>query len=296
MRFLCLLALAFLSPFATARPLKLDDGDRVVFVGNTLIEREQAHGWWELALTRQFPGKKVTFRNLGWSGDTVFGQARASFGHINAGFGFKQLVEHTASLKPTVLFVAYGTNESFDGPDGLPKFVGGLNTLLDRLEKTKARIILLSPLRQADLGRPFPDPTTNNKNLRLYADAIRDAAAKRKHTFIDLYDRLGDIGKVKGATTNGIHLTGEGYRWSAGELLKALGLVPNHDGEYEKLRRLIIDKNELYFHRWRPQNVTYLFGFRKHEQGKNAVEIPRFDPLVEAKETAIRELSTAIRP
>jgi hypothetical protein len=52
----------------------------------------------------------------------------------------------------------------------------------------------------------------------------------------------------------------------------------------------IIAKNELYFHRWRPQNVTYLFGFRKHEQGNNAREIPQFDPLVAAKEKEIAEL------
>ena len=42
----------------------------------------------------------------------------------------------------------------------------------------------------------------------------------------------------------------------------------------EALRALIVAKNRLYFHRWRPQNETYLFGFRKHEQGQNAVEIP----------------------
>ena len=29
-----------------------------------------------------------------------------------------------------------------------------------------------------------------------------------------------------------------------------------------------------FFHRWRPQNETYLFGFRKHEQGKNARRSP----------------------
>jgi lysophospholipase L1-like esterase len=290
-RFLSLLSLAILIPTAQADPFRLDDGDRVVFVGNTLIEREQVYGHWEAALTRSFAGKKVAFRNLGWSGDTVFGHSRAGFGTVAD--GFKQLIDHTLSLKPTVLFLAYGTNESFDGPEGLPKFVAGLNTLLDRLEKSKARVVLLSPPRQADLGRPYPDPTTNNKNLRLYADAIRDVAAKRKHRFLDLYDRLGDVARVKGATDNGIHLTGEGYRWSAGELLKALGLEPP-TGDDEKLRRLIVEKNELYFHRWRPQNVTYLFGFRKHEQGKNAVEIPQFDPLVEAKEKQIHELARSM--
>lgn len=294
MRFLPLLALALAVPAApAAEAFKLDDGDRVVFLGNTLIEREQLYGWWELALTTRFPGKKITFRNLGWSGDTVFGHARAGFGDV--AHGYKQLVEHTLSLKPTVLFIAYGTNESFDGETGLLPFTKGLNRLLDDLEKTGARIILLGPLRQADMGRPLPDPTKNNRNLRLYADAIRDAAKARKHTFVDLYELLGDLTKVKGATHNGIHLTSEGYRWSAGELMKALGLPGGEAGaDLEKIRKLLVEKNELYFHRWRPQNVTYLFGFRKHEQGQNAREIPLFDPLVEAQEKEIASFRVLI--
>ena len=59
----------------------------------------------------------------------------------------------------------------------------------------------------------------------------------------------------------------------------------------EQLRREIVAKNLLYFHRWRPQNETYLLGFRKHEQGQNAIEIPQFDPLVAAKEASIRTLA-----
>ena len=62
----------------------------------------------------------------------------------------------------------------------------------------------------------------------------------------------------------------------------------------EALRRAILDKNQLYFHRWRPQNETYLFGFRKHEQGNNAVEIPQFDPLVEAQEQVIGKLAAPV--
>ena len=46
-------------------------------------------------------------------------------------------------------------------------------------------------------------------------------------------------------------------------------------------------KNQLFFDRSRPQNMAYIFGFRKHEQGNNAVEIPRFDPLVIAQEKEI---------
>ena len=60
-------------------------------------EREQRYGYWEMALTARFPDKDVQFRNLGWSGDTVWGQARASFG--TPADGFKQLKDHVAALK-----------------------------------------------------------------------------------------------------------------------------------------------------------------------------------------------------
>jgi len=58
----------------------------------------------------------------------------------------------------------------------------------------------------------------------------------------------------------------------------------------EQIRQHVMRKNELFFHRWRPQNETYIFGFRKHEQGNNAVEIPQFDPLVGQIETEIDKL------
>ena len=65
--------------------------------------------------------------------------------------------------------------------------------------------------------------------------------------------------------------------------------------QVERLRAVIDKKNELYFHRWRPQNETYLFGFRKHEQGNNAVEIPQFDPLVAEKEEEIARLKKPVK-
>ncbi len=58
----------------------------------------------------------------------------------------------------------------------------------------------------------------------------------------------------------------------------------------EELRQAILKKNELHFHQWRPANETYLFGFRKHEQGKNAAEMPMFDPLIAGQEKKIATL------
>jgi len=55
----------------------------------------------------------------------------------------------------------------------------------------------------------------------------------------------------------------------------------------ERLRQRIVAKNASYFHRYRPQNETYLFLFRKHEQGNNAKEVFEFEPLVEKLDQAI---------
>jgi hypothetical protein len=70
-----------------------------------------------------------------------------------------------------------------------------------------------------------------------------------------------------------------------------LVLASEETQQVEELRQTINTKNELWFHRHRPQNETYLFLFRKHEQGRNAVEIPQFDPLIEAQEKTIAELA-----
>lgn len=370
------------------------DGDRVVMIGDTLIERDQQFGYLETLITAQNREKSITFRNLGWSGDTVFGHAQAGFG--KPADGFKHVVEHVNVLKPTVLILGYGMAESFDGPAGLDSFVAGYHTLLDAVTAaTKPRLIFLSPIAHEDLGRPLPDPAKHNANLERYRDAIRKLAEERGGWFIDLYDptlsaRDYDIGPL---TTNGIHPSAFGF-WYLGSIidvelrqlkrdngwdvrvdagkgrltrsalasvtdvekidrgvrftvtdqtlpvpsaprgapkaviwlgakrtLAVTGLTPGLytlkiDGqpimtlddnvwvkgvrletgpEYartEALREAIVAKNRLYFYRWRPQNETYLFGFRKHEQGNNAREIPQFDPLVAEKEAEIARLKT----
>jgi lysophospholipase L1-like esterase len=366
---------------AHAEPFRLADGDRVVLVGNALIEQEQRYGYWEAALLRRFPARQVTFRNLGWSGDTVWGEARAGFG--TAADGFRALKEQITSLKPTVLLVGYGSNEAFAGPSGLPRFQQGLDTLLNMLEESRARLVLLSPQRQEDLGRPLPDPTEQNRNLALYRDVLKQTAARRRYIFVDLFELLARTRPGPTLTDDEIHLTAYGYWRSAGALQEGLGLAPvswridvHEDGAVEvdgaqvakepspllrlrvvddalpftpsrsseagtlpgeernfrvrrlpagryvlqidgqrvaeaaaaewakgmvltrgpefehaeKLRATIIVKNREYFYRWRPQNETYLFGFRKYEQGQNAREVPQFEPIVAQFDLAIAKL------
>ncbi|MCZ2341064.1 MAG: SGNH/GDSL hydrolase family protein [Bacteroidales bacterium] len=260
---------------SAADPFLLQNGDRVVLIGSTLIEREQKSGYWELALTQKNAGKSISFRNLGWSGDTVHAEARGRFDYANEAKRLDQLISLTKELKPTVIVICYGQNESFAGKDGVPSFTKGLEKLLDLLQPTQARIVLMSPTRFGAVLAP-----ARNATLSLYRDALQAVAQQRKLAFVDLFTLVPEP-----RTENGIHLTPEGYRESAALLS---GTAPR---ESEELRQAIIAKNRLFFHRWRPQNETYLFGFRKHEQGRNAVEVAQFDPLVAQAEKQIQTLA-----
>ncbi len=290
------------APISAAEPFELKDGDRVVFLGNTLIEREQKYGYWELLLTVAWPERNVTFRNLGWSGDTVWGESRAGFG--TQADGFKALQDQVAEAKPTVLFVGYGNVEAFAGEKGLPKFVEGLNQLLDVLEPTKARIIILGPTLQNGSESPNPRWKQYNADVRSYSRAMSEAASKRGHRFVEFItiteSKPFQSEEVLPMTEDGATIAELGYVALFDTIADQLQLPEENetmadklfpeDGAAPPLLAGILKKNELFFHRWRPQNETYLFGFRKHEQGKNATEVFEFDPLVAAEEKKIAEL------
>jgi lysophospholipase L1-like esterase len=356
---------------AAKKTFELADGDRVVFVGNTFFERDLKFNHLEAALTSRWPARNVTFRNLGWDGDTVWGDARAEFG--SAADGFNSLSKHVADLKPTVIFVAYGLSESYAGAGGVDPFVAQLDKMLDMLSRTQARLVLLSPIRHEDLGRPLPDPENHNRDLRLYVDATAKVAVRRGLDFVNLFDLAGS--KEQPLTQNGIHLNDRGYRAATWTLERALGLPPllwevslegkgksisigtalgsykvsdgaqceltdatlpggarifrvpqlaagrytlKIDGaavatapgeewnkgvaitkgpefdQLEKLRGLIAEKNMHYFHYWRPQNDTYIFGFRRKEQGHLTAEFPKYPPILNDKDAEIAKLRVPV--
>lgn len=267
---------------ADRHPLtNLADGDRVVLLGGTLIEREQYSGHWEGALLRANAGKALTVRNLGWSGDTVFGEARAGFDAPSK--GYERLVTLTRELKPTVIVLAYGQNESFGGAKELPAFRKQYDKLLVDLAGTKVKLVLLTP-PPFEATAPLRDADAKNRDLAAYCDAVRGLASERKLPVIDLFATVA-AAKLGPLTENGVHLSADGYRLTA-----KLAVGGESSPGDAAVRELIVAKNRLFFFRWRPQNETYLFGFRKHEQGKNAAEVAEFDPLTAEAEAGVRKL------
>ncbi|MDA1162322.1 MAG: SGNH/GDSL hydrolase family protein [Planctomycetota bacterium] len=367
----------------SGQPFRFADGDRVVLLGDTFFERAQRYGWLETALQRRFPNENLQFRNLGWSGDTVFAESRGIFDPPATGYA--RMLEQIRDLKPTVILLNYGGNESFNGPDYRDTFIRQYDKLLDDLSSTKARVVLVSPLPLVDAGSPLPKPAGQNLIRKQFVNAVQKLAKDRTLHFVDMWSpieqHLDDFGSDF-LTPDGIHLTGYGYsivstilaRTLAGDPVSmtpqvklgntaaefdgygiqqddyeasassrrlqatlsensaTIGIRISADqlnpGKYElrsndefcceltsdqlnrsalsdhgsiamldveELRQTIVQKNEMYFYRWRPQNVTYLFLFRKHEQGNNAKEVDEFLPIIARLETRIHELKSQPR-
>ena len=288
------------APAAPPQPtvFEFQDGDRLVLIGNTVLEREQRYGSFEPRLALALGETKVSVRNLAWSGDTVFGHARSYFGPPEE--GLQRMATHLEMLKPTVVILCYGSELAFERLGGLPEFLSGYRSLIDmiRAKSPGVRIIMATPPPLETLPPPLPDLAMENKNLSSLRDALRKFAGMQNTFFVDWFELMGGLPKpgntAKLLTENGVHYTREGYEKLSAKLIQGLGLkMPDAPSPtLESLRQAVIAKDTLFFNRWRPHNETYLFGFRKHEQGQNAKEIPMFDPLIAQGDEAIQKLKT----
>ncbi|MDO1449318.1 GDSL-type esterase/lipase family protein [Rhodocytophaga aerolata] len=356
---------------APTTPFELTTNDRVVFLGNSLFENDLQYGYLELVLTTRWPDRNITFRNLGWSGDTVWGDARK---YISPPSGYHLLLEQLTKAQPTVVIIGYGAIESEEGEQGIAHFSEGLNKLIDKIDQLGARTILLSPqpvmptASGQDLG-------SRNVILEMYTSAIAKTATDRGKPFIDIFHPLLEQSKTVALSDNGFHLNENGYYYLAATIEKELGLVSPNASVYldasrktvegklkskvlewnknndhiqfsidenylplplpqpvdipkantqtvtvkglkkgiytlsidnsqaatasasqwaagveikqgtafdqaKQLQELIVKKNELFFHQYRPQNKTYILGFRSHEQGRHTKGLEELQILI----------------
>ncbi len=201
---------------------RLADGDRVVFLGNSLMEDDVQFGYLELALTTRWPGRNVTYRNLGWSGDNVFGEARSYV--TTPPTPYELLMQQLTNAKPTVVFLAYGGVEAQDGEAGLSRFKRGLNQLVDKIEQLGAQTILVSPIPV--LLSSSASINQRNAALELYASTIAQTASERKKRYIDVFRPIQDASKQMLITDDGVHLNETGYYYLAKAFENGLALPP----------------------------------------------------------------------
>ncbi len=253
-----------LASTARADAIEIKPGDHIAIIGNTLADRMQHDGWLETTLQARFPEHRLVIRNLGFSGDEVKQRMRS------AGFGSPD--EWLTRVEADIVFAFFGFNESFAGKDGLDTFKKDLDGFVKQIlaqksnGKSSPRLVLFSPITQEQaLGRDLPDPSANNERLKLYTAAMAESARADGVAFVDLFAGTSMATSISGPLTiNGIHPNERGNHAIAGLIDSALfASRPRPEpAREEKIRRAVLDKNHVWFNRYRTVDGYSIFGGR----------------------------------
>ena len=217
--------------------LNEEEVERVVLLGGTLISGMEQYAFFERAMLQQY--HDISFRNIGWPADDVYGLARSQFGSAQntrswqpptaeEGFGSKVMMDHLAEAAPTTLIIGFGAETAYaQNEDELALFKSGYERLLNFSEDLGATLILLTPPKHEIALLDEDILTQQNQWLGKAADFIRTEAESRGHHCIDLYDQLVTDPQGKNFTKNGVQLNEKGYQQLAHVLLAELGLESN---------------------------------------------------------------------
>lgn len=225
------------------------DGDRVVFLGDSITEQRLYTTYIEAYALTRHPGWKLSFRNVGWGGDTSWLRQRthpdekALFAADEA--TQQKMVEDSVGrglsrdvlpLKPTVVTVKFGMNDhSYQAfrEDIFRAYVRSQDEIAKELKAHGARVAFLTPQPIED-KRPDPDKDARNESLRKFSDGLKEVCSREGATFVDQFDPYMAIMLRERASNPSVVIGGGdavhpgpiGHTVMAWAILKGLGATP----------------------------------------------------------------------
>lgn len=150
-------------------------GDRILFLGDSITEQYQYSTDIELYLTTRFPKWNLFFLNAGIGGDTAAG-------------GAARFASHVLAEKPTAITINFGMNDAAYGkfePTLQAKFKSSTEAMLTAAQSAGVRVALVSPNA---VDRRVQE------RFRLYLETqqefyapLKSLAANHGATFVDQY-------------------------------------------------------------------------------------------------------------
>jgi len=197
------------------------DGDRVVMIGDSITEQHLYSNYVEMWTTTRFPSWKITFRNVGISGDRSTG-------------GNSRFKRDVASHKPTAMTVDFGMNDgnyrAFDEP-GFKTYYNGLQGMAEQAKIAGIRVAWCTP-QPLDEAKQGPTALVDyNLTLEKYSDGVKQIAEKNNGLFVDqFHPYLAVLDKARAASPNynritegdAVHPGGPGQALMAASILKGL--------------------------------------------------------------------------
>ncbi|MEI6655660.1 MAG: SGNH/GDSL hydrolase family protein [Verrucomicrobiota bacterium] len=210
---------ALTRPCAAAE-FAIHDGDRVVLLGDSITEQRLYTTAIEAYTLARFPQWQLTFRNIGWGGDTAQG-------------GLSRAPRDLLPLKPTFVTIDFGMNDhGYRAHDEaiFKNYIDKQTQLVALLKTNGSRVALVTP-QPIEEKRPDPDKDVRNNSLRKMSDGLREVATKESVLFADQFDpfmavmlkaRQADPAAVIGGG-DAVHPGPVGHTIMAWAILKSLG-------------------------------------------------------------------------
>lgn len=173
--------------------LELADGDSIVFLGDSITHQCLYTQYVEDYFYTRFPKMRLKFHNSGVGG-------------ARAWDALQRFDEDVASYKPKYVTVLLGMNDGTYQPfnqDVFSKYHADMTTVVDRIKKTGATPILMTPTmydaRAAVLyprkGRVNPPERLEfyNSVLTYYGTWLRHVAVENGYGFVDMWGPLNNL-------------------------------------------------------------------------------------------------------
>lgn len=203
------------------------DGDRAMILGDSITEQKAYSTMIESYVLSRYPTWNITFRNTGWSGDTMGLRTR---GGLDAGFK-----RDLAPLNPTAVTIDFGMNDARAGEGGYEPYLANARTLAGKFKALGTRVIFVSPSPEEKYEAGAPAGSAYNNLLLKYSDGLKGVAAKTSNAYIDQIRPmiqtieagrrakiLGDSGDPR-LIPGGVHPNWGGQLVMATNILKGLG-------------------------------------------------------------------------
>lgn len=200
------------------------DGDRVVFLGDSITEQKLYTTYLETYLLTRFPTWNLAFRNAGWGGDTSYLRQR--------GLPSPQALQRDViALHPTVVTIDFSMNDAGYGgfQQGLyDQHIAGQNQIVQQLKAAGVRPIMLTS-SAVEKNEQGDDLAGYNQTLEQFAAGDSAVAAKagipfadQFHPFIDAINRLRSVGPALRLSGDAVHPGNAGHLMMADSILTGL--------------------------------------------------------------------------
>ncbi len=297
--------------------VQLEKEAHIVLIGNNLCSRMMNFGHFETEMQLRFPDSLLFIRNMCDGGNTpgfrphsgrvspwVFVGAEKFQTELANKSGSKGHLETPdewlTHLEADIILAFFGYNESFEGEKGLENYKAELEAFIHHTLNQQyngispPQLVIVSPIAFQNLSDKFdlPDGISENANLALYTNAMKEVAAKSNVHFVDVFSltkKWFESGEQ--LTADGFQLTDAGYekfsKFIANKIFS--GTATKAKQHHDLVHDAVLEKNWFWHNDFKIPNGVHVFGRRYDPFGPDnyPFEIAKIREMTKIRDQAI---------